>query len=201
MSAGWIACGCVGLDLDALGVFLDIGDQQVLVEGPGLGHDLARGIRDDAPPVEDQLILAADEIAVGHGAVEHVRTLRDDLLAPGDLAHVERRGGDVQQQMESADAHEQLGQPRRVPQVLADGHGHAQAIDVEDHRPIARPEVPLLVEHAVVGQVALVIGVNDPALLDHRGGVVQAVLAAFDETHDDGLLSTSGGQLLQRPHG
>src|SRR5581483_11809571 len=61
----------------------------------------------------------------------------------------------------------------------------------------ARLEVAVLVEHAVVGQVVLVVYVHQPAVVDDGGGVVRIVVIV-DESDDGGDAPGGRDQLVKR---
>ena len=88
------------------------------------------------------------------------------------LVALERRGIGHQHQLRAR--RHGLGQRLGEPQVLADDQADLHAIDLE-HAVVAvriDVEVAALVEHGVVGQLALAIGVRDGAVAQHAGGVV-----------------------------
>jgi hypothetical protein len=114
-----------------------------------LRHDAARRVEHERAAVEDEFVLAADEIRVderesrdGHVGAHHVVPLRE-------LLHVVRRRVRNQEDLRPRVARG----ARRVgePAVLADDDAEARALDVEDERRGRRREVALLVEHVVVG--------------------------------------------------
>ena len=107
-------------------------------------------------PVEEQLVLAADEVAEGEiGRV---------VAGPGDqhllpvlrLADEVRGGREVDDQLRAGEREIGGGRPR-LPDVLADRRPDEDlAVPEQDQLP-ARGEVALLVEDAVVGEKALAV--------------------------------------------
>ncbi len=78
------------------GVEVDVADEQLLAELGGAG-DRRAGVVDHARvPVEDELVLAADESAEGDAGEVVARALGEHPLALGALAGVVGRGGDVE---------------------------------------------------------------------------------------------------------
>ena len=115
--------------------------------------DLAVGVDDGGVAVEDELVLAADEVAEDEREAVVARSRREHLLAALRLADVERRRGEVDEQLGSGGG--EVGGGARLPDVLADGHADAQPAE-RHHEPLgARLEVALLVEDAVVREEAL----------------------------------------------
>ena len=87
----------------------------------------------------------------------------DDDLGPGQALILHRSGG--------------------VPDVLADRDADASAGNVEELHAGPRAEVTRLVEHAVVGQILLVIGARQLAAVNHRRSV-KDVVRIVDEPDD-----------------
>lgn len=58
-----------------------------------------------------------------------------------------------------------------LPEVLADGEGHVDAVHAHDRHGVAGHEVAELVEDAVVRQVVLGVGQDDLAAVQHRSRV------------------------------
>jgi hypothetical protein len=117
-------------------------------------------------------------------------------LALVALAGVERRRGDVEHDLHPLGG---VGDDQlRHPQVLAHRHVEQRGAELEQTSVVARGEVALLVEDAVVGQPALVVDPQDTVVTDHRGRVVElAVRTAIDEA-DDRRVAGRRRDLLQR---
>ena len=169
-------------------VDVEVGDEQGLVETLRPGEQLARRVEDHAAPVEDELVLAADEVYVADEDALVGGAGGEEFLAVVGLAGVERRGVDVHDHL-GAGLGLQDGRADGVPDVLADVHADARAavppVDGVDWRRVAGPEVALLVEDAVIGQVHLAVDAGHLAVAGHGGGVVD-VLAGLDEADDRG---------------
>ncbi len=144
---------------------VDVDDEQRRLELRRTCQHGAVGGDDEGVAVEDELVLPADQVHVG----QHRAGLAGPLLAEGE-AHVvlvSLVGRGVQ--------HGEHGRARLagpgdgaavLPQVLADGDGHIDAVDGHDERGVAGHEVAGLVEHAVVGEVVLDVAGEDLAVAD-----------------------------------
>ncbi len=134
-------------------------------------------------PVEDELVLAADEPAEGDAGDVLARALGEHPLALGALAGVVGGGGDVDDQRRAGERLLAGGRPG-LPDVLADGQADARAAPSSITAPAgAGLEVALLVEDAVVGQVDLAVDRVHAPVGEHGGGVVD-VLGALGEADD-----------------
>ncbi len=167
------------------GLEVDVADQQLLAELRGARDRLAGVVDDEGVTVEDELVLAADERAEGDAREVVARTLREHPLALHALAGVVGRGGDVQQQRRAGDGLV-AGRRARLPDVLADGQSDGLLADLEHRAAIARLEVALLVEDAVVGEEDLAIDRMHDAVGEHGGGVVDVgrALGKADDGND-----------------
>ena len=111
-------------------------------------------------------------------------------IEPGAvLAHLERRGIDVEGQYGTRRALHLHGADR-LPDVLADAQSQPHPVQIQDGTLRSGREVAPLVENAVVRQADLVVYVDDPAISQHSGGVVDRSsrrLAAVrkPDDHDD----------------
>ena len=104
-------------------------------------------------PVEDELVLAADEVAEDEWQAVATGPFREHRSAALRLADVVRRCGEVDEKLRAGCG--EVGGGARLPDVLADRHADAQAAE-RQHEPVgARLEVALLVEDAVVGEEPL----------------------------------------------
>ena len=152
---------------------LQVRDDQRLLELRPARQQLPGRRHEDRVPVEDKLVLAADQVAVRqrrpglqgpspHEFKAHV------VLAPlvrRGVRHHEQRGARVPRHRDRAAV---------LPQVLADRdsdiHGLAcvSGRQPEYRARVPRHEVPELIEHAVVRQVMLGRGDDDPPAVQHR---------------------------------
>ena len=151
----------------------------------GIGHQRAA--------VEHHRVLAADAIDVGdRNAIATGRVFQQGI-APRVLVALEWRGVDRQDQLGT-------GLHRRVqrlgkPHVLTDQQPAAHAVEFEhavaavgvDH------EVAALVEHRVVGELALAVRVFDPAAAQDAGGVVHHRPRGLRPAHNRGDAGRRGG--------
>lgn len=89
-----------------------------------------------------------------------------------------------------------------LPDVLADRHADAHAVDVEHHRAFAGGEDAELVEHAVVGQEVLVVAGPHHAVVQHDHAVLRlvgGVVGADRADRDVQVAEPIGGQLGGQP--
>ena len=107
-------------------------------------------------PVEDELVLAADAVAERDEAGVVARARDEHLLALAVAADVERRRGDVDEQLGAGER--EVGRGRAgLPHVFADRQPDERLAVFQQDQVTARREVPVLVEDAVVRQEALAI--------------------------------------------
>ncbi len=98
---------------------LDVEHEQALLETRRASQHLALVVDDDRVAVEDQLVLAADEVAEGEEARVVARARDEHLLALAIAPDVERRRRDVHDQLGARERQVGRGRPR-LPDVLAD---------------------------------------------------------------------------------
>ena len=164
---------------------LDVDDEQALLEARAPARARSPRRRDERVPVEDELVLAADGVAEREEARVVPRARDEHRLALAVLADVERRGGQVRDQLRAREG--EVGRRRAgLPHVLADGRPDQDLAVLEQHELVAGREVAVLVEDAVVRQEALLVdrahlaagadgaGVEEVAVEDRRA----------DERHD-----------------
>src|SRR5690606_7921804 len=108
----------------------------------------------DGVAVEDELVLAADEVDVGEGAAGLTGAAGAQVQADVVLVALVRGGVQGEQQPGPGGAGDADG-PAVLPEVLADDGGDVDAVDADDGEPVAAHEDAVLVEHAVVGEVVL----------------------------------------------
>ena len=169
--------------LSGLGVVED----QVGLKGLGLRANTAVGGDDETRSIENELVVAADLV---HHRNRNLKPAGDGLkhlethLA---LAHVIRRGGNVDEQVHSLGgkflhrvALVKFAVPKLlvVPDVLADGDRHARAVDLVDRLAFRRLKVAPLVEDIVGRQKHLALPEGNPAL-GQIGSAVGSPLRAF----------------------
>ena len=101
--------------------------------------------------VEDELVLTADEVAERQVRRVVPRPGDEHLLAVLGLADVERRGGEVHDQLRAGER--EIGRGRAgLPDVLADRRADEHVAAAEQDELAAGGEVAVLVEDAVVGE-------------------------------------------------
>ena len=153
-------------------VDVQVGDYEVFLELAAHRHDLAEGIENDARAVEDQLVLPADEIDVCHVDPVVGRAGGQHILAPANLAGVEGRRADVDDDLRPYRAlHDR--RPHRLPDVLAHVDAYTNAANHVHGALSSGFEVAFLVEYAIVGREHLVVNTGERAVVRYRGGVVE----------------------------
>src|SRR6266567_8400990 len=102
-----------------------------------MGKQLATRTEDHAVPIEDQLVLASDQVYVCHVGAVVGGASGDHLFARRALARVIRRPVDVDQELSAV-----VRLPRHrtgwIPAVLAYRHTDPDARDLEDRAAVAR---------------------------------------------------------------
>ena len=176
---------------------LEVADQQILLELPGARDRLAGGIEDEGVAVEYEFILTADEPAERYVDAVLSRALGKQLFPFGALTGLVWRCRDVDDQPR---ARRGLGGGGRAghPEVLAHRQTDALGADVDHRRLIARREVALFVEHAVVGQVDLAVGRPDSPVGEDRRRVVQPPGRRLGKADECGDTSHLLRQLIER---
>src|SRR6185503_9114960 len=136
---------------------------------------LALVIEHDGVSVEDELVLAADGVDEGDVADVVSRAGRKHLLSLPLLADVERRGGDVDEELRARER--EVGCRRAgLPYVLADGWPDQSIAMLEQEEVAPRSEVAVLVEDAVVREEALAVDGLHLAARADRAGVVEVAV-------------------------
>ena len=157
--------------------------------------DLALGIHHDRPPVEDQFILATDEVDVDHGDARLPDPPLEQRLPLQALAGMKGRGVDVDEQARPGVRGLQGRSRAERPDVLANGDARRHAPDVDDAGGVPRREIALFVEHAVVGQQLLAVAGDDLPAADHGSGIVELPLLAQGMPDDGRHLRDLAGQV------
>ena len=148
--------------------------------------------------VVDHLVLSADlvEIDQRQAALDHA--VDGELHAHVGLADLVGRGVGHQQDLAAGlgDAFDDVGRP----DVLADRHADAHALDHQRPRHRTGREDALVVEHAVVRQVDLVALADDLAFVEADDGVVELAVLAPRRGDEQGRAAVLrvGAQLLDR---
>ena len=144
------------------GAEVDVAHHERLLELRRPGDHLAVLVDRDAAPVEDELVLAPDQVAEQDGGQVVAGALHQHLLALVGLPGVIGRRGEVHDHLR---ARQRLGAGRRprLPDVLADGQADRRPVQPEQRGLLAGLEVAVLVEDAVVRQEHLPVDRGDPA--------------------------------------
>ena len=178
---------------------LDVDHEQRLLEPGRAREHLALVVEHDRMPVEEKLVLAADGVDEGDVADVVSRASLEHLLSLHVLAHVERRGGDVDEELRAGER--KVGRGRAgLPDVLADGRADQGFAVCEEEEVAARGEVAVLVEDAVVGEEPLVVDRLHLAVGANGAAVVEvAVEVRHPDERDDAsrLLRDLGEGLLR----
>src|SRR5215210_580724 len=151
---------------------VQVDEQQVFPELAGPRHEPALGVEDDRVAVEDELVLAAREIAEEYVATVVGSPHAQHPFPGGALPPVVRGGRDVEEDARPAEGL-LAGRATRVPDVLAHANPDEGGAQIEDGGVSTLPEVAILVEDTVVRQVALVVAVQYLAAGYQGAGVVQ----------------------------
>ena len=155
-------------------------------------HDVASRIHDERGAVEHELVLAADAIDVDERQSGLARPGADLQTPRLLLARVVGRAVRHRDHLRARF----LRPPGRTrePDVLADQETDGGAVDVDDARRASRPEIPLLVEHRVIGELLLAVDRADATVGEHRERVVARTAVAFRKTDDDRRVAHAGGE-------
>ena len=169
---------------------IQVGHQQRLFKLGAVRHQLTTWPEDGAVAIEDQLVLSAHGVQVGHVELVVGSTGGDHPATEVAFAHMVGRGVDINHEIgPSVPLH--CSGAGWVPDVFADVQTYAHAVDDEDGAFFTLLEVPLLVEHAVVGQVDLVIDAYDFPVVSEGTGVVD-VVTGIDEAYGHGHIFRGG---------
>ena len=162
---------------------VEVDDQQSLLEPRRPGDHLALVVEHDRVAVEDQLVLAADEVAEGEIRRVVPRPRDEHLLAVLGLADVEGRGREVDDQLRARQREIGGGRPR-LPDVLTDRRADEHVAAAEQEQVAAGGEVAVLVEDAVVRQVVLAVHPLQLSVREHGARVREVALE--DRAADEG---------------
>ena len=176
-----------------------IGQQQLLAKLGRAGDRRAVVVDHARVPVEDELVLSADQSAECDAGKVVPGSLGEHPLTLGALARVVGGGRDVDDQ---PGARQCLLAGRRtgLPDVLADGQTDPLRADVDDRPRLAGLEVPLLVEDAIVGQVDLAVDRMHRSA-GQQGRRVEDILRPLGEADDGDDSIGLAGQLVKRGTG
>ncbi len=133
--------------------------------------------------VKYELVLTAYGIGVGDDDVILFRPLGKHFQAFFPLAFMVGRRVDIHDHFGACQCLDARG-PFFIPDVLADVHAHADAFDGKDGIASSRAEVPVFIEHPIVRQEYLAIGVDMLSVGQYCGGIEEAVVVAVNESDD-----------------
>ena len=181
----------------------ELANEQLLLELGGAGDHLAGRVDDDAVAVEDELILAADQVAEGEAGAAFAGALGEHRFALATLAAVVGRARRVGDQARTGRRLARRWRARH-PDVLTDRQANRRPADLDRRRLDPGDEVALLVEDRVVGQPALTVDGAHRTLAEHRERVVglAGIPTAGDrlgEADQGDDLADVAGELLDRP--
>ena len=112
---------------------VDVDHQQRFLEPGRTGNHLSLVVEHDGVTVENELVLAADEVAERDVHRVVARARHEHLLAVLGLADVERRGGEVDEQGRAREC--EIGRRRPgLPDVLADGRPDEDLAELEQQQ-------------------------------------------------------------------
>ena len=140
-------------DLSRLGP-LEVDDEKRLLEAGRSCQHAPVALEHERVAVEDELVLSADRVAQRDTHAALARARREDRLAFLCPTDVERGGREVDDELRARRGEFRRRRPGN-PHVLADRDPDLRAGDVDQREAVARSEVALLVEDAVVRHVPL----------------------------------------------
>src|SRR5262249_30889650 len=142
---------------------VDVGDNQVLFKRLAAPDDVTRLVDHQAVAVKDQLVLTADQIAVGesHGVIFGPRA--EHALAIGALIRMEGGSRDIDDQVSIARKRLHQRRTARIPDILADINADPGLAQKVNGTASARLKVTFLIKDAVVRQERLVVNVHQSA--------------------------------------
>jgi hypothetical protein len=163
----------VGRKPQAALLALGLHHEQFFLEARRPSDDRTVGIERKGCAIEYHFVLAADEVRIDHRQVQRPGPLGHARHAFAAFARVKGRCIDHGQHFRARF----LGQQARLvePRVFADQQPDAHALDLEHASALAGDEITPLVEHLVIGQLALGVGLQHPAFAEHAGRVVAPV--------------------------
>src|SRR5690606_22247518 len=165
-----------------------VGDEQVFFELGGAGEQAPVGVDDEGAAVEDEFVLAADEVDVGDGGLGFAGP--PGAQPEARVAFAALVWGAVDDDEQPGFGFADRGDGSAVlPQVFADDEGDVDAVEADDGQRGAGHEVAGFVEHPVVGQVVFGGGEDRLPLVEERDRVVRG----------SGGLSPGGGHGVAVP--
>ena len=155
---------------------IDIRHQQIFLKSGRPRNNAPLLIDNQAAPIKNQLILSADEIAKSQNSTVIRRARSNHLLAQQLFAIVERRRRNIDQHLGIAGKCLLSGGTAGIPDIFADRNPKSNAIEAVHPRGLPRLEIAVFVKDAVIGQVGLVINIDQAPIASNRCGIVDIVL-------------------------
>ena len=180
------------------GVHIDVGHNQVLFERPSAGDRPSGLIDHKTIAVEDQFILASDEIDVGnrnkiiHGA------RREHFLPDAQLPSLVGRRADVDDRFRVSNQGLSPRWTLRIPDIFTNIDTQRDAVEDDGQTLASRLEIPVLIKHTVIGKTGLMLNGHDPLIADKGGGVIEIYLP-IHKAHHGGNPPNLCGELIEDP--
>ena len=190
----------IALTLVERGSHVDIEDQQVGNELLGASDQHALLVEHERCAVEDELVLAADEVRVDDGDRSVGRPGRQHGFAFGEALRVIRRRVEVDDQLCATGGLDE-NRAGRAPGVFTDRDADLHSGHIEQRqRLVGHDEVTLFVEHCVVRQYLFAVHAHDAPVCAHCRCVVQ-VAAGLRESDHRRRTAGASRELFQRLRG
>ena len=155
-----------------------------------MGADAAVGVERERAAIEHEFVLAADHVEIDERQPALDDALDRHVLADYELVALVRRR--VAHEQDFAPGLENALDRVRAPDVLADRNAEARAAKDDRPRRRAGREHPLLVEHAIIGQVDLEPHRLDPSAIEQRHGVVELTVLDPGQADQYGRAAVGG---------
>ena len=188
----------------------DIEDECALLKPGGLHPDHPVGGCRERVAVENQLVVAADRVAIKKWHAVASGLPPDHLSPQSRLSDLKRRRAQVHDGRRSR-RHEVVdriarveppGEVFRSPDILANRHPDPVAADLDRHRSRPRLKIPRLVENIVGRQEGLENFPHRPVLFEHGGGVEKRPPVPrgihVHATDEEGRLADPAVKLVER---
>ena len=151
----------------------DVNDVETLTKLRHSGNDLTRCVDHHRIPVEDEFVLPPHLVDIRNCRTCLAGSLGEHLCPGIGLPSVIRRGVDIDDQRRTGPTQLSDGTILR-PRVLTDRHSEDGSSNCEQRERLdAGDEVPLLVEHRIVGQRPLPVGTDKTTVDADRCAVIE----------------------------
>lgn len=174
MSEGWSGTPLLVLRID---------HRKVLFKSPALPHDTPLGVKNEARPVENQLVIGPDLIHENDASPVFPRDAPEHIRPQPALPVMVRRGQKVDDQLgpPGHQLFQRIGLvPPTIPVIFVVPYvftnGDAQLLAQEKQRlpRHSRLEIPAFVKYVVVGQETLILPPDQAPAVKEKGRVVKA---------------------------